>query len=185
MKVCTQTSWTCLEKREDGIDFVAITTPNYTHYEIAKSFLQAGINVACDKPLTFTFQEADELDKLAKEKELLFCVTYTYTGYPMVKHAREVVKRGEIGDIRVVIGEYSQDWLATLAEKDGNKYAIKIQDPGVGVSAGHQRRERRPQYHRQRPGGRPQRLERNFVSQWIHRREDGQRVLQAPQSSRD
>ena len=122
-------------EREDSIDFVSIVTPNYLHYDIAKKFLECGINVVCDKPLTFTFQEADELDKLAKEKELLFCVTYTYTGYPMVKHAREVVKRGEIGDIRVVIGEYSQDWLATLAEKDGNKQASWRTDPKMAGRA--------------------------------------------------
>jgi len=116
-------------QREDPIDFVSIVTPNHLHYDVAKKFLEAGINVVCDKPLTFTYQEAEELDKLATENELLFCVTYTYTGYPMVKHAREVVKRGDIGDIRVVIGEYSQDWLATLAEKEGNKQAAWRTDP--------------------------------------------------------
>ncbi|HMA60176.1 MAG TPA: Gfo/Idh/MocA family oxidoreductase [Halanaerobiales bacterium] len=116
-------------QREDPIDFVSIVTPNHLHYDVAKKFLEAGINVVCDKPLTFTYQEAEELDKLARENELLFCVTYTYTGYPMVKHAREVVKRGDIGDIRVVIGEYSQDWLATLAEKEGNKQAAWRTDP--------------------------------------------------------
>jgi predicted dehydrogenase len=116
-------------KRDHPIDFVSIVTPNHLHYEIAKKFLESGINVVCDKPLTFTYEEAKELDKLAREKELLFCVTYTYTGYPMVKHARELVKRGDIGDIRVVIGEYSQDWLATLAEKEGNKQASWRTDP--------------------------------------------------------
>ena len=116
-------------KREDKIDFVSIVTPNHLHYKIAKTFLEHGINVVCDKPLTFTYEEADELDRLAKEKELLFCVTYTYTGYPMVKHAKELVGRGDIGDIRVVIGEYSQDWLATLAEKEGNKQAAWRTDP--------------------------------------------------------
>ena len=116
-------------KREDPIDFVSIVTPNFLHYEIAKKFLEHGINVVCDKPLTFTYEEAAELDELARQKELLFCVTYTYTGYPMVKHARELIKRGDIGDIRVVIGEYSQDWLATLAEKEGNKQAAWRTDP--------------------------------------------------------
>src|SRR6056297_1713991 len=122
-------------KREDPIDFVSIVTPNYLHYEIAKLFLEKGINVVCDKPLTFTYEEADELDEIAKKNELLFCVTYTYTGYPMVKHAREMVKRGDIGDIRVVIGEYSQDWLATLAEKAGNKQASWRTDPKMAGRA--------------------------------------------------
>jgi len=122
-------------KRDDKIDFVSIVTPNYLHYEIAKEFLKNGINVVCDKPLTFTYEEADELDKLAKDNELLFGVTYTYTGYPLVKHAKEAVKNGDIGDIRVVIGEYSQDWLATLAEEEGNKQASWRTDPKMAGRA--------------------------------------------------
>lgn len=115
--------------REDGIDFVSIVTPNNMHYPVAKAFLSKGINVVCDKPLTWTVEEAAELVRLAKEKDLLFCVTYTYSGYPMVKHAREMVRRGDIGEIRVVMGEYPQDWLATPIEKEGQRQASWRTDP--------------------------------------------------------
>ena len=98
-------------KREDGIDFVAIVTPNATHYEVAKAFLEAGIHVSCEKPLCFTIEQAEELQALAKEKNLLFAVTYTYTGYAMVKQAKELVEKGEIGEIINVNAEYLQDWL--------------------------------------------------------------------------
>ncbi len=94
--------------RADKIDFVSIVTPNYAHYETAKTFLEHGINVVCDKPLCFEVKEAEELAELAGKKGLLFCVTYTYSGYPMVKQAREMIRRGDIGEIRVVMGEYPQ-----------------------------------------------------------------------------
>ncbi len=97
--------------REDGIDFVCITTPNNTHYEAAKAFLNAGISVSCEKPLVFTVEEAEELKSLAEEKNLLFAVTYTYTGYNMVKFAKELVAAGEIGKVVNVNAEYLQDWL--------------------------------------------------------------------------
>lgn len=97
--------------REDGIDFVSIVTPNHTHYQIAKAFLEAGIHVACEKPLCFTVEQGEELSRLAKEKNLYFAVTYTYTGYAMVKLAREMIRGGEIGDIVNVNAEYFQDWL--------------------------------------------------------------------------
>ncbi len=98
-------------EREDTIDFVCITTPNATHYEIAKAFLEAGINVACEKPLCFTTEQAEELERLTEEKNLFFAVTYTYTGYNMVKFAKELVEKGEIGAIVNVNAEYLQDWL--------------------------------------------------------------------------
>lgn len=121
--------------REDGIDFVSIVTPNYAHYAAAKAFLENGINVVCDKPLVFKVEEAEELVKLAKEKNLLFGVTYTYSGYPMVKQARELVKSGKIGDILVVMGEYPQDWLISNIENDGQKQAAWRTDPNqAGVS---------------------------------------------------
>lgn len=121
--------------RTDKIDFVSIVTPNYTHYETAKAFLENGINVVCDKPLCFEVKEAEELAELAERKGLLFCVTYTYSGYPMVKQAREMIKRGDIGEIRVVMGEYPQDWLATTIEKDGQKQASWRTDPKqAGIS---------------------------------------------------
>ena len=97
--------------RDDGIDFVSIVTPNFTHYEVAKAFLEAGINVVCEKPLCFTTQEGEELERLASEKGLLFAVTYTYTGYSMVKLARDMVRSGKIGTVIDVNAEYLQDWL--------------------------------------------------------------------------
>ena len=97
--------------REDGIDFVVIVTPNNTHYEIAKAFLEAGIHVACDKPLVTTAEEAEELKKIADEKGLLFMVTYTYTGHVTMKYMRDLVKNGEIGTVRTVMAEYPQGWL--------------------------------------------------------------------------
>ncbi len=98
--------------REDGIDFVVVTTPNSSHYEISKAFLEAGINVASDKPVTTEGEQARELKKLAEEKGLKFCVTFTYSGYPALKHARELIRSGELGDIVMVTGEYVQGWLA-------------------------------------------------------------------------
>lgn len=98
--------------REDGIDFVVIVTPNNSHFAICKAFLNAGIHVVCDKPVTVSYAQAQELRELAKAKGLLFMVTYTYTGYVTVKYARELVRRGELGDIRMVMAEYPQSWLA-------------------------------------------------------------------------
>ncbi len=115
--------------REDKIDFVVIVTPNITHYPIAKAFLENGIHVVCDKPVTVTAAEAAELENLAEEKDLVFCVTYTYTGYPMVKHAREMIRQGVLGDIRFVNAEYAQDWLSTLLEETGQKQAEWRSDP--------------------------------------------------------
>lgn len=116
-------------KREDKIDFVVIVTPNNLHYAVAKAFLKQGIHVVCDKPLTPEVQEAEELAEIAKENDLLFCVTYTYTGYPIVKHAREMIKRGDIGEVRFINAEYPQDWLATPLEGTGQKQAAWRTDP--------------------------------------------------------
>lgn len=115
--------------RKDGIDFVVIVTPNAQHYGAVKAFLSLGIHVVCDKPLTFEVAEAEELAQLAKQKGLLFAVTYTYTGYPAVKHAREMVARGDIGKVLFVNAEYPQEWLATPAEKSGQKQASWRTDP--------------------------------------------------------
>jgi len=115
--------------RKDGIDFVVIVTPNNVHFPVAKAFLENGINVVCDKPLVWTTQEADQLKKLAKAKNLLFCVTYTYTGYPMVKQARRMVESGDIGEVRFVSAEYAQEWLSTPLENTGAKQAVWRTDP--------------------------------------------------------
>jgi len=116
-------------KRGDGIDFAVIVTPNAAHHAAAKAFLSRGIHVVCDKPLVFEVREAEELAALARQKSLLFCVTYTYTGYPAVKHAREMIARGDIGEIRFVNAEYPQEWLSTLLEKEGQKQASWRTDP--------------------------------------------------------
>ena len=116
-------------KRSDKIDFVVIVTPNNTHFAIAKAFLSQGIHVVCDKPLTFEVAEAQELADLAEKNKLLFAVTYTYTGYPAVKQIREMIKKGDIGEIRFVQAEYLQEWLATSAEKNSNKQAVWRTDP--------------------------------------------------------
>lgn len=115
--------------RADGIDFVVIVTPNMLHFPIARAFLEAGINVVCDKPLTLEVREAEELQALAGRKGLLFCVTYTYTGYPAVKEAREMIRRGDLGEIRFVNAEYPQEWLSTPAERTGHKQAAWRADP--------------------------------------------------------
>lgn len=123
----------------EKIDFVVIVTPNHTHYSIAKAFLKQKIHVVCDKPLTLETAEAEELKSIAADNGCLFTVTYTYTGYPAVKQARELITRGEIGDIRFVNAEYAQEWLATPLEKEGHKQASWRMDPartGVANSVG-------------------------------------------------
>lgn len=116
-------------EREDCIDFVSIVTPNFQHYEIAKKFISKGINVVCEKPLVFTSQEAEDLEKLAKENGVLFCITYTYSGYPMVKQARKLISDNKLGEILVVMGEYPQDWLISTLEKEGSRQAAWRTDP--------------------------------------------------------
>lgn len=121
--------------RADGIDFVVIVTPNNLHFPIAKAFLKSGINVVCDKPLVWSSEEARELAQLAKEKGLLVCVTYTYTGYPMVKQARRMIEAGDLGEIRFVSAEYAQEWLSTPVERSGAKQAAWRTDPRqTGIS---------------------------------------------------
>lgn len=117
--------------RNDPIDFVIIVTPNQNHYHSVKAFLEKGIHVVCDKPFTCTVAEAEELTVLSKAKDLLLCVTYTYSGYPIIKQAREMVRRGDLGEIRMVMGEYPQDWLATPVEKTGHKQALWRTDPSL------------------------------------------------------
>ena len=118
-------------KRHDKIDFVVIVTPNNSHFPIAKAFLKQGIHVVCDKPLTWKVAEAQELADLAEKNKLLFAVTYTYTGYPAVKHIQEMIHKGEIGDIRFVNAEYPQEWLAEPAEKGDNKQAQWRTNPDI------------------------------------------------------
>jgi len=121
---------------DERIEVVSIVTPNHLHHSAAMAFLAADIHVICDKPLTTTLADAEELCREASARGLVFCVTHNYSGYPMVKEARERVRRGDLGDIRKVIVEYSQGWLATLLEARGHKQASWRADPDrAGVSS--------------------------------------------------
>jgi len=123
--------------REDGIDFVSITVPNYIHYEVCKAFLEAGIHVVCEKPLCFEVSQAEELLKLSKEKNLILAVTYSYTGYTMVKVMREMIQNGEIGDILTINGEFAQEWLLDQMDPSGESKELSTwrMDPKIaGIS---------------------------------------------------
>ncbi|MGX9220197.1 Gfo/Idh/MocA family protein [Massilia varians] len=104
-------------QRPDGIDVVAIVTPNHLHAPVARSFLEAGIHVICDKPLGISLDEGEQLAALARARGRVFALTHTYSGYPMVRHARELVASGAIGDLRLVHVEYAQDWMAEAANQ--------------------------------------------------------------------
>ncbi len=126
-------------KRPDGIEAVAIVTPNNMHYPPAKAFLDAGIHVICDKPLTSNLADAKKLAALVKKTDKIFVLTHNYTGYPMVRQAREMVAKGVLGDIRVVQVEYPQDWLTEKVEDSGAKQAVWRTDPkqsGAGGAVG-------------------------------------------------
>lgn len=122
--------------REDGIEAVSIVTPNHMHAPAAEAFLRAGIHVICDKPLTTTLADARRLRDLVRETGLVFVVTHNYTGYPMVRHAREMVRAGELGEIRVVQVEYPQDWLTEKVEDTGQKQADWRTDPARSGAGG-------------------------------------------------
>ena len=125
--------------RQDRIEAVAIVTPNNLHYPMAKAFLEAGIHVICDKPLTTTVQEAVDLAAIVRSTGLIFGLTHNYTGYPMVRQARQMIAEGQLGKLRVVQVEYAQDWLATPLENTGQKQAAWRTDPaqsGPGGSLG-------------------------------------------------
>ncbi len=121
---------------KDGIEAVAIVTPNHVHYAAAREFLKRGIHVICDKPLTSTLPEARKLVKAAEQSSALFVLTHNYTGYPLIRQAREMIANGELGDIRVVNVEYAQDWLT---QDDDSKQAAWRTDParsGLGGATG-------------------------------------------------
>jgi predicted dehydrogenase len=127
-------------KRADGVEAVAIVTPNHVHVAAAKAFINAGIHVICDKPLGLSLKEAKSLEALlAGRKDIIFAFTHNYSGYPMIRQARAMVAAGEIGDIRVVQVEYPQDWLTTALEQTGQKQAAWRTDPkrsGAGGCVG-------------------------------------------------
>jgi len=110
-------------QRADRLDFVIIVTPNVSHYEIAKAFLEKGFNVVCEKPLCWEIWQAEELASLAREKDLLFGVTYAYSGYPMVKFARQLISEGKIGEVININAEYPQEWLIDELSKTASKTA--------------------------------------------------------------
>lgn len=115
--------------RADGIEAVAIVTPNHLHAPVATAFLKAGIHVICDKPVTVHSADAKKLAALAQRQGLIFAVTHNYSAYPMVRVARQMVQQGKLGEIRVVQAEYPQDWLAEPLEQGGNKQAAWRTDP--------------------------------------------------------
>ncbi|MBL15033.1 MAG: oxidoreductase [Gammaproteobacteria bacterium] len=126
-------------KLKHGIEAVAIVTPNHLHCAVAKAFLEAGIHVICDKPLSSSLEDAEQIEKIVEGSGLIFAITYNYSGYPMVRHAREMVAAGKLGNIRVIQVEYAQDWLATNIEAEGQKQAAWRTDParaGTGGSIG-------------------------------------------------
>lgn len=120
----------------ERVDFVSITTPNNSHYSISKDFLDAGFHVMCEKPMTFNVDEANALQKLVDEKGLVFGLLHNYTGYPMVKLARDIVRQGDLGDIRKIVVQYPQGWLATALEESGHTQASWRTDPSQSGAAG-------------------------------------------------
>jgi len=121
---------------DQRIDFVSIATPNYTHFEIAKAFAEAGFNVICDKPMTFDLAQAEELAKIVQQTGVVFAVSHNYTGYPLVRQAREMIQSGELGEINAVRVFYLQGWLRTRLEVSGQKQASWRTDPKKSGAAG-------------------------------------------------
>ncbi len=122
--------------RSDGIDVVSIVTPNHLHVPIAKIFADKGIHIICDKPIGMSSEEAIDLKKIIESKKLIFALTHNYTGYPMVRHARSLVQKGDLGSLRVIQAEYPQDWLTTKAEDSGLKQAEWRTDPNRSGAGG-------------------------------------------------
>ena len=122
--------------RQDGIDVVTIVTPNHLHYSVARAFLNQGIDVICDKPMTTTIDDARALAELVKKNDRFFCLTHNYTGYPLVRQARSMIADGALGKIRVIQVEYAQDWLSTRLEATGHKQAEWRTDPSRSGAGG-------------------------------------------------
>jgi predicted dehydrogenase len=120
----------------ERIDFVSVVTPNVSHFEISKAFLEAGFNVVQDKPMTFNLEQALKLEEIVKKSGKTFALTHNYTGYPMVKLARDMVSQGKIGKVLKIIVQYPQGWLAEPVERDGSKQASWRTDPAQSGAAG-------------------------------------------------
>ena len=123
-------------RRKDGIEAVSIVTPNHVHYVAAREFLKRGIHVICDKPLTSTLADAKKMVRAAEASDALFILTHNYTGYPMVRQAREMVANGAIGAVRVVQVEYPQDWLTVEQDFKQAEWRTDPARSGVGGSTG-------------------------------------------------
>ena len=120
----------------ERVDFVSIVTPNHLHFPMASALLEAGIHVVCDKPMTFDVAEARRLKGVVERSGCVFALTHNYTGYPMVKLARDLVRKGELGRVRKIVAEYPQGWLATPLERTGMKQADWRTDPARSGAAG-------------------------------------------------
>lgn len=120
----------------ERLDFVSVATPNHTHFEIAKAAVEAGINVICDKPLTFDLKQAESLAEAVDRSGVVFAVTHNYTGYPLVRQAREMILGGEFGEIQAVRAFYIQGWLRTRLESSDQKQAAWRTDPSKSGAAG-------------------------------------------------
>lgn len=121
---------------DQRIDFVSVATPNHTHFEIAKAAVEAGFNVICDKPMTFDLAQAEELAKVVDKSGTVFAVSHNYTGYPLVRQARQMILSGELGEINAVRSNYMQGWLRTRIEADDQKQAAWRTDPTKSGAAG-------------------------------------------------
>lgn len=121
---------------DQRIDFVSVATPNHTHFEIAHAAVQAGFNVVCDKPMTFDLAQAETLLKAVTDSDVVFAVSHNYTGYPLVRQAREMILAGELGEINAIRVQYIQGWLRSPLEKDDQKQASWRTDPSKSGAAG-------------------------------------------------
>jgi len=120
----------------ERIDFVSVATPNHTHFDIAKAAVEAGFNVMCDKPMTFDLEQAEQLAKAVDSSGVVFAVTHNYTGYPLVRQAREMILSGELGEIQAIRSNYIQGWLRSRLEKEDQKQAAWRTDPSKSGAAG-------------------------------------------------
>jgi len=116
-------------ERPDGIDAVSIVTPNFLHYDVATRFIEKDFHVICDKPMTTTLEDAEDLCRRVEANDIVFALTHNYSGYPLVKQARALVEQGRLGDLRKIVVEYPQGWLNRRLEEDGNKQASWRTDP--------------------------------------------------------
>lgn len=120
----------------DRIDFVAVTTPNHVHFPVAEAAAEAGFDVVCDKPLTFDLKEAEQLAEIVTRTGIVFAVTHNYTGYPLVRQARDMVRSGELGEVQAIRASYIQGWLRTRLENENDKQAAWRTDPTKSGAAG-------------------------------------------------